>query len=113
MADKLKDAEDELLESLFAAEAIADDGFSSRIESRIRRRLWVRRLSLPIAATIGGVVAFKPAAGIVTTLADVALRMVPAETGSALYGWLPPAHQLVAGALLLVVAMVSLRMLED
>jgi hypothetical protein len=113
MADKLKDAEDELLESLFAAEAIADDGFSARIEGRIRRRLWVQRLSLPIAAIIGGIIAFKPAAGLVTVLADVALHILPAETGSALYDWLPPAPQLVAGVLLLAVAMVSLRMLED
>jgi len=113
MADRLKDAEDELLESLFAPEAIADDGFSDRVVGRIRRRLWVQRLSLPIAAIFGGMVAFRPASELVTTLSDLALRIVPTDAGFRLYEWLPPAHQIVAGALLLVVAMVSLRMLED
>ena len=48
MAEKLKDAEDRLLESLFASEPIADDGFSRRVVTRIRRRIWVRRLALPV-----------------------------------------------------------------
>ena len=53
MADKIKDADDRLLESMFAAEPIADAGFSVRIVKKIRRRLWVRRLALPLAAVIG------------------------------------------------------------
>ena len=43
MADKTSDAVDRLLASAFAAEPIADDGFSDSIVARIRRRVWVRQ----------------------------------------------------------------------
>jgi len=113
MADKLKDAEDELLESLFAAEPIADDGFSERVVGRIRRRLWIERLSLPVAATVGGVIAFKPVVALVTLASELVVRAAPQEVLAASFEWLPAPHQLVTGALLLAVAMLSLRMLED
>jgi len=61
MADKMQDAEDRLLESMFQAESIPDDGFSVRAVRRIRRQLWVRRLALPIAMVVGAAVAVKPA----------------------------------------------------
>ena len=57
MVDRMKDAEDLKLESLFASDPIADGGFSTRIEKRIRRQLWVRRLALPVALIIGGSIA--------------------------------------------------------
>jgi len=60
MAEKIKDAEDRLLESLFRAEPIADAGFSDRIVARIRRVIWVRRLALPVAMLIGSAIAVKP-----------------------------------------------------
>ncbi len=60
MADAMKDAEDLMLEKLLASEPIADDGFSDRIVARVRRRLWFRRLTLPIAAAIGTSIAAKP-----------------------------------------------------
>ena len=113
MAEKLKDAEDELLESLFASEAIADDGFSDRVVGRIRRRLWVQRFSLPIAALIGGLVAFKPTVGLLTMVSDLASRALPVESMLTSYEWLPEPTQIVSGVLLLGVAMLSLRMLED
>ena len=49
MADRMKDAEDRIFESLFAAEPIADEGFSDRIVKRIRRHIWIQRLTLPAA----------------------------------------------------------------
>jgi hypothetical protein len=52
MADKTSDAVDRLLASALKAEPIADDGFSARIVSRIRRRIWVNRLALPIAVLV-------------------------------------------------------------
>jgi hypothetical protein len=113
MAEKLKDAEDELLESLFASEAIADDGFSDRVVGRIRRRLWLQRFSLPVAAVIGGLVAFKPTVGLLTMVSDLAFRALPGEVLLSTFEWLPAPHQIVSGALLLAVAMLSLRMLED
>ena len=80
MADKMKDAEDLKLESLFASETVPDNGFSERVEKRIRRRLWVQRLSLPIAIVIGGAIAVKPLAGLLTALFRL-LEVVPANMG--------------------------------
>ena len=78
MVEKLKDAEDRLLESMFAAEPIADGGFSQRIVAQIRRRIWVRRLALPVAMLVGGIVAFKPAMQLVT-VSSTLLSVVPRE----------------------------------
>jgi hypothetical protein len=60
MAEKIRDAEDQLLESMFRSEPIEDAGFSDRIIGRIRRGIWLRRLSLPVAMLIGGAIAIKP-----------------------------------------------------
>ena len=60
MAERLKDSEDLKLEALFRSEPVKDDGFSARVVSRVRRRVWVQRLSLPVAFVIGAVFATKP-----------------------------------------------------
>jgi len=60
MAERLKDSEDLKLEALFRSEPVLDDGFSVRIVSRVRRRMWIRRLSLPTAIAIGAIIAAKP-----------------------------------------------------
>ena len=60
MAERLKDKEDKALEAMFRSEPVADDGFSVNVVSRVRRRLWVRRLSLPLAFTVGAIVSAKP-----------------------------------------------------
>jgi hypothetical protein len=57
MVEKLKDAEDRFLESMFQSAPISDDGFSRRIVCRIRQKIWIRRLTLPVAMLIGGVIA--------------------------------------------------------
>ena len=48
MADKIKDAEDRLLESMFESPPLADDGFSVEIVRKVNRKLWFRRLTLPV-----------------------------------------------------------------
>lgn len=68
MADKMKDAEDLMLEALFASEPVQDDGFSARIEKRIRRRILVQRFALPVAVLLGGVVAAKPVIALLTAM---------------------------------------------
>ncbi len=88
MAEKLKDAEDRLLESLFAAEPIADNGFSARIVKRIRRRLWLRRLALPVAMVIGGAIAVKPASELVIAASKL-LTVVPEGVVETQVSWLP------------------------
>ena len=114
MADKLKDAEDALLESLFSAEtiAIADDGFSDRIVRKINRRLWLRRLVLPVAAAVGGTIAFKPTVALLT-LASQFQIVLPGEFVASATGWLPSPHLIVTGGMLLAAALLGMRMLED
>lgn len=112
MADRLKDAEDRLLESMFTAEPIADDGFSERIVRRIKRRLWLRRLAMPIAILIGAAIAVEPAVdfaqallGLSTLMPDTFLSM-PTQ-------WIPQLQTVVLAGMLVVTGVVGLRMLEE
>ena len=112
MADKFRDAEDLKLESLFDTGAIADDGFSDRIVRRIRRGIWIRRLTLPVAALIGGAIAWKPAVQILDTGATLVsalppdLVTVPAVT-------LPQLPVILIGGTLLFIGVLTARMLEE
>ena len=112
MAEKIKDAEDRLLESLFDSPRLADDGFSAGIVNRINRRLWFRRLTLPVAAVVGGAIAFKPLAGLVTTLANLS-SLIPPDLVSGATSSIPQFQTIVLGAILLAVGLVSLRLLEN
>ncbi len=115
MAEKLKDEGDKRLETLFSLAPVRDDGFSIRVVSHIRRRLWVRRLSLPVAFVVGGAVSIKP----VLQLAGA----IPALLGSIPDGLLnldklpisslPQLSTIIMGAALLVVVMIFARMLEE
>jgi len=112
MADKIKDAEDEFLESLLGAEAIADDGFSDRIVVKIRRRQWLRNLMLPVAATIGAAIAFKPAMALVSIAAKF-VAVIPGELMASATDWIPSLQLVVTGGLLLAVILFGLRLLEE
>jgi hypothetical protein len=112
MAEKIKDAEDRLLESLFESPPLADDGFSTGIVRKINRQMWFRRLTLPLAAAIGGVIAFKPLAALVSTLTNFS-SLIPEEFVSGAASSIPQFQTIVLGAILLVVGLVSMRMLED
>jgi len=108
----MKDAEDRLLESMFAAAPIADDGFSARVVGKVRRRLWLRRLALPVAALIGGAIAIKPLSALVTLMASLSM-LVPQELLGTLADFIPQAQTVVLGALLLAVCLLGMRTLED
>ncbi len=122
MAEKLKDAEDRLLESMFASEPIADDGFSSRVVTRIRRRIWLRRLALPVAMLIGGAIAIKPASQLVVAAAKL-LTVVPQDVVVSSAEWMPQVQGIavsgsfvqtvVYGAVLLGVGILGARMLTE
>jgi len=112
MADKIKDAEDKFLEALFGAETIADDGFSKRIVVRIRRRQWLRRLALPIAAAIGAAIAFKPAMALFSIVNQMTVS-VPGELVASVTDWVPSLQVVVTGGMLLMIAVLSVRMLEE
>lgn len=112
MAERMKDAEDRLLESMFASTPIVDDGFSAQVVSRIRRRLWLRRLALPVAGLIGGAIAIKPLSALVTIVTGLAM-LLPQELVGAAADFIPQAQTIVLGAMLLAVFLVGLRSLED
>ena len=112
MAEKIKDAEDGLLESLFDSEPVADDGFSVRVVRKVNRQLWLRRLTLPIAAVIGGAIAFKPLTGLVAALANLSSLIPEAAVNSAASS-IPQLQTVVLGAILLAVGLVGMRMIED
>jgi hypothetical protein len=112
MAEKLKDAEDQMLESMFQSELIADDGFSKRVVTRIRRRLWLRRLTLPIAMLVGGSIAIKPISQLSVAVSKL-LTVIPMELLETPIAWIPQLQYVVLGAMLLVAGMLGVRMLED
>ncbi len=111
MADTMKDAEDLMLEKLLGSEAIADDGFSDRIVAKVKRRLWVRRLTLPIAAAIGTSIALKPVLALLESLRGLLETVVPAD--AAAIPALPSLPLLAAGGLLFVAVIGAVQFLED
>ncbi len=112
MAEKLKDAEDRLLESLLQSAPIADDGFSHRVVTQIRRRLWVRRLALPLAIFVGGAIAIKPATQIMIAASKL-MTVVPQGIFEMPATWIPQIQIVVLGAMLLAAGMLGIRMLEE
>ena len=112
MADKTSDAVDRLLASAFEATPIADDGFSDRIVSTIRRRIWVSRLALPVAILVGMAFALKPALQLVNALLPL-LNVVPAELASVPMQFLPQMQLIVLGGMAFAAGVTLLRMLEE
>ncbi len=117
MAERIKDEEDRLLESMFESAPIADDGFSVAVVRRVRRRLWLRRLAVPLATLIGGAIAIKPLTGFVVAIAKLFVLMPP-ELISSARALVPelPITQLptvVLGAMLLAAILLGLRSLEE
>ena len=115
MADRLKDEVDLRLESLFRSEPVTDDGFTMHIVSRVRRQMWVRRLSLPLAIAIGAVVSAKSVIQVVNALPDF-LGSVPAlqlSMDNLPISTLPDFSALVIGATVLGAALLIGQMLEE
>lgn len=112
MAEKMKDDEDRMLESMFQSGPIADDGFSDRVVRRIRLQLWVRRLALPIAMLIGAAIALKPATQLLAVVSKL-LGVLPTDVLAA-PGELAAQLPMVLGAgALLGIVVVTFRMLEE
>lgn len=112
MADKTSDLEDRLLESLFRSEPIPDGGFSAGIVSRIRRRVWFRRLAVPIAAVIGGAIAIRPAVELVRIIVRL-FNLVPYDIVARPLSMLPQFQLIVLGGMLLAVTLTLLRFIEE
>ena len=111
MAERMKDAEDRLLESMFDSPPIADDGFSVQVVGKVKKQLWLRRLTLPVAAIIGGVIAFKPLSGLVSVLAGL-FTFIPQDTLDLAASSIPQFQTIVLGAVLLIAGLVGVRMIE-
>lgn len=112
MAERIKDAEDRLLESMLASPAIADDGFSVQVVRNVRRQLWYRRLMIPTAAVIGAAIAFKPLTGVVAALANLSV-LIPQEAISTATSSIPQLQTVVLGAVLLGAGLLGMRLLDQ
>ena len=112
MAERIKDAEDRLLESMFESAPVADDGFSVNVVRRLNRRLWLRRLTLPVAAAIGASVAIKPLTGLVKSLSGL-VALIPQDLLSTTTSLIPQAQTIVLGAMLLAAILLGVRALEE
>ena len=115
MADRLKDDTDRMLESMFRSEPVPDDGFSSKVVTRVHRRMWIRRLTMPVAIAIGGIFAAKPLMQLVQILPGLfggvfqGLGGMDVVPGVALVD-LPT---VILGGMLLVGMLMVARMLEE
>lgn len=112
MAERMKDSEDRLLESMFVSSPILDDGFSAVVLNKVKRQVWLRRVALPLAAIIGGSIAFKPLVGLVT-LATTLSTLIPADTVHTMMTSMPQLQTVILGALLLGAGLFGLRIIED
>ncbi len=112
MADKISDAQDRLLESVFHSVPIPDDGFSDRILFRIRRRIWVNRLALPVAALVGVAFALKPAAQLVAALLPL-LNVIPIDMVSAPLQFLPQLQMIGLGGMMFAAAITLYKVIEE
>jgi hypothetical protein len=90
MADRLKDREDLRLEAMFQSAPIADEGFSRRVMTRIRRQIWVQRLTLPIAFVVGAAIAARPLMQLIDAVSGM-LKFIP-QTVAGNVGTLPIAE---------------------
>lgn len=115
MADRLKDREDMRLESLFRSEPVRDDGFSVRVVSRVRRQMWVRRLSLPFAFVIGAAISARPIMQLANALPELlgSMPTVRYSLENLPVNGLPPSSTIIMGAMLLATALMIGRMLEE
>jgi hypothetical protein len=116
MVDKLKDKEDLQLESLFRSEPIRDDGFSVKVVARVRRQIWLRRLTMPVAFAIGAAIAFKPVSGLIVSLSGL-FQFIPQTLGSKAgalpIDQLPQFSTIWMGGMLIIGVMMASRLLKD
>lgn len=115
MAEHMKDDTDRLLEQSFRFDSIEDDGFSARVVSRIRRRVWIRRLALPAALVFGTLVGLKPlldSVAVLFALVAPVAEGLASTTGDPL-AFLPDMPAVLLVAMLAASALMIGRMLEE
>ena len=112
MAERLKDEQDRALEALFRMQPVADDGFSKQVTTTLRRHIWARRITLPLAVFVGSAIAAKPAVILMGRATEV-LSSLPVMESSLPAGWVPSPFTLLAGGLLLAIGLFGLSVLEE
>ena len=115
MAERLKDSEDLKLEALFRSEPVLDEGFSARIVSRVQRKMWIRRMSLPIAFVAGAIIAAKPLTQLVGLVPKL-VSIVPQSLTSVFdfhLGGMIQGQTVILGIMLLAATLMIGRMLEE
>ena len=115
MAERLKDSEDRALEALFRSEPVPDDGFSASVVSRVRRRLWVQRFTLPAALLVGALIAAKPLLQLGSLLPRLLAHM-PKDMTSTIVSPIEGMFQgttILLGIMLLGAILMIARMLEE
>jgi hypothetical protein len=115
MVERQKDEADRTLESLFRSEPVRDDGFSQNIVRRVRRQMWIQRLTLPVAIAIGALIAARPLTQLVAVIPEL-LNVVPGSVkdiaDQALFS-LPESSTFLLALLLLGAVMMVSRILEE
>jgi len=112
MADKTSDSQDRLLESVFHTEPISDEGFSDRIVFTIRRRIWINRLALPVAALVGAAFALKPASQLVVALLPL-LNVVSGDMVNVPLQFLPQLQMILLGGMTFGAAITLFKVFEE
>gem|GEM_PF-608077 len=119
MVDRLRDKEDLRLDALLKSDPVPDLDFSQLVMKRLRRQMWIRRLTMPMAVFMGGLIAFKPASELIVTVSKVItalpidLTIVSVDIPSLSVGWLPQMTTIVFTAAIALVALILAPTLED
>jgi len=115
MAERLKDKEDLKLELIFRSDTVPDDGFSVKVVSRVRRRIWIRRLSMPVAIALGAVVGAKPLLGFASAVPGLVNSLFGSSIsiGQLPVYDIPRLSTLLFGATLLMAVLLASRILEE
>ena len=113
MVERMKDKDDLALENLFGAQpAIADDGFSRKVMARLRRRIWVQRLAMPVAILLGALIAFQPALEVLRALYGL-LDVLPSGVVTVPADSIPQMSTMVIVAGVIVAALFLAPALEE
>lgn len=108
----MKDKDELALEALFRSEPVADDGFSRRVVARVRRRIWLRRLIMPVALAFGSLIAFRPAVELIGSLYGL-VNALPVNLPQISADAVPQLSTFVVTAALIVIALFFAPALED
>ena len=119
MVDRIKNKEELRLEAMFRSDPLPDIDFSAKVMTRVRRQIWTRRLIMPVAILLGGLIAFKPASELLITLSKV-MNVLPAsltnismDIPSIPVESLPQVSTYLIGGLMILVTLFFVRVLED